>query len=308
MAVILAPTIINAEGSRDEEGYRHYTVKLQCVTASTDGPLTATSVGLPNMHAGYSYGSESDSLARLKDIKATQAERIDGGNIRWIITLSYDSKPYDTGQGGSASDPETGDPSQSTADVEPDERPPTLSCSSRQVERILDPDLEGEPVVTSAGQKFTTPVTVPQTMPVISMTWFSGSTEATLAAAKLTMENAINLTEYRGIPELQGRCTKFDFTSTYEHGRYWYNVTCDIECDTDRPYNPVLVLDAGTLTVPTTGSLVGQARPIIGEDGSPVSEPVPLNGMGGLLAPEYDLVYREFVGYREVEFSTYVGV
>lgn len=328
------------KGSIDQKGVRRYsrTFSVRSTTDDESAPMLDSPSNVVNavllylgidLYYPYNDGLVTDANALLKNASAEQTDDF----IDWNVSLNWDSEAnaVDRGSTGAISDRSPGAGAQSVA---ANLRPPVIKLGSADKERILDYDYSwqdragtltelggtifheddpGTPVVNSAGCPFDPPVTLPVSYTTISITFFSLRPDY---AAIARYKNSVNDADWEWaglqIPKDFARCTEYTQTSTYENGRWYWEHQIVIEVSPDLPYNPVKILDAGTMAKPATTSLKDAANttklvPITSvHNGQPVTQPVPLDGEGQPLAAGEDPIYLEFQGYRREPFDLLV--
>jgi hypothetical protein len=289
-------------GGISDDGHRSYTVVYQVESDSLNVEPDAVedAVGI-----AYYAPYPTDPAARLKRKSVSQ----EGSELYFhSVTLEYDTKPspFDKGTaeaGGAATPSEPGTNSGATP---PNLRPWVVKWGSVQTEVPLEKDRTvndeyptGKPVVNSAGQPFDPPVMVPSSNPTLTITAFRLLQRSDLI---LVFMDAVNAFPFFGWPPGHARCTSYSVTSQYEQGAFFWQVDVTVEFR-KKAWNPIRVLDAGT--VKKTGSELDgyKYRPCTDGLGQAVTSPVPLDGFGGQLAAGGTPVYLEFNGHDYADFS-----
>jgi hypothetical protein len=282
---------ISREGNIDEKGIRYYTRTFQVLTDNfQEGPGIVAAYVPVNLYASYVTPTETDLYAILKKKTARQIEP-----GQWEVVCEYDSAPFDTGnQSGSST------PGGANNQVAPTSRPWILRFGSNKGTKLLTKDLNNVEVVASNGQPFDPPLEVPTAYPTIQITAY----KATFSFSSITLyTNAINSDAWQGFAPRKLRCIEYAATTQYDNGAYFWQLDVTIEVHPDGFWNPVEILDAGTVYL-ETGSKPPQ--PILDSTGNPVSSPVPLNGAGQPLNAGGSLQYIPFAAYREVPFAAII--
>ena len=183
----------------------------------------------------------------------------------------------------------------------PTERPWTTEIGSERSTRILTEDLDGKPVANSAGQPFDPGVEIPVCFPTFTITCFKPIGSESLANV-LHYTNSINSGSFLGLAAKRVLCTEYKLTSQYEQGQWFWQKVVSFKCNPDTTWNPIKVLDAGTVEKKYTQSGYKLVE-ITGPTGSAVSAPVPLNGAGNPLQGGGSPVYLDYKGYREISWA-----
>jgi hypothetical protein len=288
---------VSVDGSFDK-GIRHYTRTYKVWTDSTmAGPGQVATLAPDILYAGWSHGTEVDNWALCKKKSARCLSEADGGFL-WTVTAEYDSEPFEQAQNGTSPSGGPSDPAQTT----PTARPWQITFSSNKVTKLLGPeDLAGVSVVASNGQPFDPPPEIPYARPTITIVAYKAIGADSLANVALYV-NSINAGAWQGFNAKRCMCTDYQLQSQFEQGAWYWQKTVTIEIY-DEDLNPVKVVDAGTYEQESAG--LGTYKPILDATGNPISSPVPLDGAGHkLTAPP--LQYREFTGYREVNWANII--
>lgn len=289
---------VAVDGSFDK-GIRHYTRQYKVWTDNTmAGPGQICTLAPDVLYAGWGHGTEVDNWALCKKKSAKCLSESDGGYL-WAVTVEYDSEPFEKGENGLSPSGPPSDPAQTT----PTSRPWQITFGSNKVEKLLGPeDLAGTSVVASNDQPFDPPPSVPYARPTIQITAYKAIGSESLGNVA-NFVNSINSAAWQGIPAKRAMCTEYQLQSQFEQGAWFWQKTVTIEIY-DEDLNPVKVVDAGTYEKESAG-LGGGYKPILDATGNPISSPVPLNGAGQKLASP-PLYYKEFVGYREVNWASII--
>lgn len=283
--------------SIDENFYRTITRQYLIICdAENDGAAASSAVGLPSL---WSVDPDfADSTCRGGSIAMYGNE-----SKKWIQTVNWSSKPIGTNQtgsssaGGSPSSP-SGNPTDPS--TPPDERPWTLTKSSREYEKPITKDALEADIVNSAGTRLEG-VSVPASNPVFTWSgWLpvTGISLSEMIAKSAQIENSINNATFMGFDTHTVRCTSYGFASSWEQGSWYWKIDISLEYKADKW--ELQVLDEGLTLKAPTGE---PPRPICDSMGNPITQPVPLNGGGELLVPPDPLVYLTYQGYPEEDWS-----
>lgn len=290
------------DGGINEDGSRFYTRTYQVVSSVVnDEPDNIDDVVPLNYYTSY----PTDSAALLKRKRVQQTDDL---NV-WVLVLEYDSRPLqvdrgttEAGQPGSAPSVPGGNSNQ----VAPNLRPWVVKWGSVQTEEPLERDRsvgedlpEGAPVVNRAGVKFDPPIMVRAAHATVSITAYRLQAQVEKVRQFI---NHVNKKEFLGHSAGEALCTAYQITSVYEAGAFYWQV--DVTVEFKRPaWNPIVVLNAGTVQKVGSQASGFSYRACIDSLGNPVSQPVPLASDGTQLAIGGTVNYLEFTGYYEADFS-----
>lgn len=309
--------LMKASGRIDSNGVTRYTRIYQVESDEiNDAPGAVVAAG---SLASFAYLSPhpDDSHALLKEKTAEQ----DGELMVWTVTFNWDTEQSQqdrgTVAGGTGSGPlgtsptHPSSPGTNHSGTHPEVRPNRFEWGSVQTNRYLPGDLtldeDGDPAprpfASSAGQVFDPPPQIDCSDTTLSITCY----RMTARPEKIWLyQNSVNDNDFLGIfPADWIRVTSYKQTSVYEAqwGWFWeYQITLQIRED---GWNPVKVMDAGTvqrIDVPPFGL---RLTPCLDAHGHPVTSPVPLDGFGAqlpLTAGPEDIVYLKFQGYKRLDF------
>jgi len=288
------------EGSIDEKLIRHYSRSFQVLVDSpTYGPGEVAALVPLNMFASWAAGSDIDITALLKKKTSRMTGQQDGGWV-WEVVCEYDSAPFDQGTGGSSSESPSGQPGQSQ--TQPDARPWTIEFGSVKTTKLLAKDVVTDQVVAASnGQPYDPAPEIPAHHPQITITAFKAINADSMANVS-TYTNKVNQGVWQGFADQTVLCTEYKLSSQYEHGSWWWQKTVVLEVNPDAPWNPILILDAGTVT---RKSMTEPFVPIADGTGQPVTSPVPLlNGQPLPFGSEPQ--YLPFNGYFKTSFANII--
>lgn len=297
-----AATLLNIQrGELTVNGWSQVHTYQVFTTDGTDGPdVVVTASGLPTFYSALAY----DPLARASRITPIKQE--DATN-HWHVEVEYSR--------------ETG--SQLDRQNPPTLRPVKRSATIRWVEKSLDKDKDGQPILTSAKTPFNPPITV-QVPHIVArfVRWESSFSYTTIK----TYAGKVNSTTFGPFPAGQVLCTNIEASEEWEQNgdgnlqRYW-QVTYEFEASEDwDKWKPFKILDADFWFIDPADS---KRKPIfVDADGTyhgdpndpngatPVPSPVPLDGPSGDLGDvlqsselPQDAHYLEFDIYDEVDFN-----
>lgn len=131
-------------------GNRNYVRKFRVmVNDNRVGPLTVSKApGIPLPFSPYMTETEFDLLALLTGIQAAPEHADDWQS--WIVTCTYSTEMPTNGPGDfNSPDNQSGDQNN------PEHEPPDIDWDWDTEHRALSKDLDGKPIVNSAGQPFT---------------------------------------------------------------------------------------------------------------------------------------------------------
>lgn len=271
-------------------------------TDGTDGPdVVLTASGLPAFNAGSSI----DPLARASRFTPIKQE---DSTVHWQVEVEY---ARETGNQLDQQNP-------------PTLRPVKRSASIRWVEKALQQDKDGEPILTGAKSPFNPPITVQVPHIVARFQRWESSYSYTLIK---TYAGKVNSTTFGAFAAGQVLCTNIEASEEWEQDgdgnlqRYWL-VTYEFEAAEDwDKWKPLKILDADfyfldsgdsgarkLIYVDNTGTY--GAVDDLEADAVPVPSPVPLSNNPAtpgdvLQASELpdDANYLEFDIYDEVDFN-----
>lgn len=303
--------LVKAGGNIDSKGVKHYsrTYKVESDDVN-DAPGAVISAGELEALA-YLSPHPDDPGALLKSKNATQTDDL----MMWECVFEWDTEESSTDRGtvgnGGAGPPSSAgttpsSPGGNTSATPPEARPWKFEWGSVQTERLMEKDLSDDevPVVNSANLPFDPPPSVPCSDTTLTVTLYQG----TARPEKIWVyQDAVNTETFLGVFEPRTvRVTQYKQTSVYEaqHGWFWeYSLTFQIRFE---GWNPVKVLDAGTMQRVDKGGAGVQLLPCTDAHGQAVTSPVPLDGFGAQLpadATPDDFVYLSFQGYKEASFG-----
>lgn len=311
------------EATQGEDGFYSYvrTWLVETNDSSDDPVEIVTYASIPVWGSAY----PTDSIARAYN---RSAKIMDGQTQKWYVTVSYSTKPLAIQglQGGTQIvDPGTGDvaefdptdpPESRNGIVDAALRPWTLKVSSRQTERFVYKGLDGKGITNSAGQRIAG-FSIPVSIPTFTMSGYSTLGMTALFGKKLRFENSVNEFTYMGCDPCTLRCTSFNYEAQWEKNTWVYPVTIEFEYNPRGVWEPVQVLDEGTMQALPVPALGGDKMryPILDGTNNPITDPVCLDGDGKALSQaELDLIlggvgdfhYREFAAYYQEPWGDFL--
>ena len=269
------------------EGRKYTRVFRAISNYAGDGPITAiNSLGVLRGDP-YITINESDPNAFVMDITAS-AEDPDN-SLQWILTVNYGW--YDVNEAG-------GGPEQN-----PLLMPIDVSWSFRDYDRVATTDLNGKPVLNTAGDPYDPPKTIniPNQMMVVVRN------EAIYQTGYANLyRNSINSDSFGGASALFCKNTAITPKNIFHQDIGWYyQVTYEFEMLNPRNAADKYgwrsnLLDVGLRKLDVNGNLVP-----ITLNGIPVTSPVLLDGVGHPLAVGGTPVYNQFQFFPELPFSEF---
>lgn len=313
-------------GSADFQMRRTYTQVFEVYTDSvTDDAVIAGTVpvGVPDVLPAMGDPHQEDPYAIVTG-RAPSQDAADP--LRWLVTITYDTQPGGGTQGGTQAQQESLQPAENGGAAQspgnrsenPLQRPASWKGTFQQVQEVLrsayktDQDgnnIGGSVAVTnSAGFLFDPPVMVEESRHVITIT--KNYSSLSLASIK-QLRDSVNKTAWKGFPPRTLRVVGIEYSSAFENGVAFWQVTYSLAEKEDTW--DIRVLDAGLCerwqigTDSGTGAPIYEFRTILDKHGNPVTEPVPLSN-GKKLAPGAPEAYLVFSGYRQREFNTLIVI
>lgn len=267
--------------------------------------------GIPRLYASYiSFdGAELDYFSICRDI---QAEQEVDDDLVWNVTCSYDTQSTSefgnqSGQPGTIGQPGAGGGSGASGD--PTQEPPTIEWDYDSTEYALRVDIDGDPILNSAGQPFDPPPTMPVGWTVLRY----GRNEATYdALERAKYAHTINSTPFLGVREGCVLCKPIKASSRYIGPFLYYRVSYEFHIAKDHDHNiqgkpqmpgvfdwKMWLLDQGLCRLD-----VATGRPVaIYDDGNPISTPALLGNDGQPLTK--DDIEDPLIGPNWLDFDIY---
>lgn len=184
----MAVTVIRRIGrgrraTLDAQGNRTYAIPFLVKAANTDGQadilgILGTSVGgvtIPTLGTTYAWDSDSDTTAKVVGHEIDQMDE-DRSSKWWTVTANYSS------EAGSLRTPGP-----------PTSRPARYSFGFAQFSKVLEYDVDGNPVVNAAGLKPDPPLEADWSRPVLRITKYIGAASFAFWAQKAEeYQDAVN--------------------------------------------------------------------------------------------------------------------
>lgn len=277
-----------------------------------DANIVARHPGLPPMGALYAPWAS----AQLVDISARQNANRAAGH-HWTITCRYSTQQRDLGQ------------NPDDQNLDPEERAPRISWSTRQVQVFRERDIRGKKKCNSAGDPFIPQKPTFESIRVATVRYFVRQKPAGL----LALHNCINSNEFTVDGELVKRhccriadiqCSEFRI----DRGVRGRDITIVFEIGDPKTLSGASdITGVGSLATVNTNLTVGywvsesldrgrrewdtdvspaMVKDIIGPDKNQPMEPSLLDGSGGALLPPVPdgfEVYRIWYDYPSKDFS-----
>lgn len=167
----------------DSSGNRTYAIPFLVKAAASDGQadiigILGTSVGgvtIPTLGTTYAWDSDTDTTAKVVSHDIEQMDE-DKSSKWWTVTVNYSS------EAGSLRTPGP-----------PTSRPARYSFGFAQFSKVLEQDVDGNPVTNTAGIKFDPPLEVDWSRPLLRITKYISSTNFAFWAQKAEeYQDAIN--------------------------------------------------------------------------------------------------------------------
>jgi hypothetical protein len=216
----------------------------------------------------------------------------------WVVGVSY--SPYDSSTFGS----------------DPTLWPIRVSYGSKDYEKLVEVDQDGNAIRNSAGDRFETPVTVDDGRDLITVTRNEPVSTFDPSLPRL-YRNTVNKSPWNGFETHAVKCNSV-VTSDPQYdsnNRVWYyTVTYVFEAmylDPDQSPQgwAKYILDQGYMQIDVDDDGFGYTDPtftktkILTEKGEPITDPALLDGNGQRLGTGDDPVFLNFNVYRESEFN-----
>lgn len=297
------------------DGSRLYTRTFRVVSDNAlTGQLKAlTAPGVPEGFAAYANadGTEGDSEARVIRKQASQED--DEGRA-WLVRVEYSTDwiPYfnagvdrgdpnstaqDAGTIGDGWTPPSAPnlPAEQAALLNPILRRPEVSKSSKETMKPFTHDLDGNPVVNSAGEAFDPPIMIEDGATVITITINVARFDITTADR---FRNCINSEPFFDFLPGEARVVAYNAVYAFENNIRYERVTWMFECK-DGGFEYIRPLDQGYME----RTIDGVRQILVG--GHPPSRPLLLDGAGVQLDVETpaDAVFLNFRARRRRNFA-----
>ncbi len=232
-----------------------------------DGSLTArTAIDpnggpvIPQPLTFYVAGNEFDLGAFVKSV---EAHEIGETGMLWEVTVTADSEM----------------PEPPKDQENPLDRPPEVSWSFAQFQRVAEKDITGKAIVNSAGQAFDPPVQIDDSRPVCNIDRNEDAFDPTVI---FQYKDAINsdALDIGGLAVLPGQAKMSNISARrqFENSQFYWKVSYEIHIKSDGW--ALSILDQGLYKE----GVNNKPTPCTDDAGNEVSVPVLLDGQGGQLA------------------------
>lgn len=215
MAVVYVEELFDGrDGAGDFKRQRNYTRKFEVRTNDPfDGPRNvASSILLPGLGQPYITLREGDAGALVKSVEP--AQHADDPTL-WIVTVKYDTQ-FDTKDGQAPKDrPE-----------DPLARPPVWKFGFVKTTRPLVKDINGNPILNTAGCYFDPPAEEEVAYLTISITQNKAFWWADQARALM---KSVNKKAWYTLPPRTVRFMGQEAESKYENNLQFWSVTTNLE-------------------------------------------------------------------------------
>lgn len=288
--ILSVKEIFGGRGSEQAQtGARSYRRQWRVITTGMKcGPKQVREAVPVSLGDPYEYGEVGDPWYEKDDnslaIKIAADERDPDGK-GWIVSVDY----------GLA------DPADFGGIDDPTLAAPKKTWRGNRTEEIVDIDVEGRPIVNSAGDPFDPPITRPRSKGSLVVVRNERTYDDLLASA---FRDRVNEFEFFGLEPGTVLCVDISAESAFAQsiGEY-YVVTYEFEHE-PKGWNPQ-VLDRGLRKLnATTGD-----REQIQIQGSLATSPVLLDGLGAPLAEERvadgEAIYLDFSTYESADFGEF---
>ena len=279
------------EGSLDQKLVRSYTQKYRVITDSSDTQSVSvrnatdpnTGLRIPLLFDRYMPGTDQDLAAMATSISCSAGDMLASGGAVWEVTVQYST---DVGE-----DPQQGD--------NPLLRPPVVTWSSENVIRIVDKDVNDEPIVNTANKPFDPGVDIEEARFILEVQ----RNEPIFNTAYVdTYQNAINSDTFLGFAPGTARITGIRAQQLVENDVQFWQISLQITFNRDGWQKKIL--NAGY-----EKKLI--ANPVDEEDweiikdvtGARLSTPSNLSLNGQSVLPDGTGIFLTFDVYEEVPFG-----
>lgn len=248
-------------------GKRTYT---QVFLVGTDSPLDGSQIArtaidpkggpvIPQPGTFYVAGNEFDLGCFIKSV---EAHEVGETGMLWEVSVTADS--------------EMPDPPRDQEN--PLDRPPEVSWSFAQFQRVAEKDMAGNAILNSAGQPFDPPIQVDDSRPVCDIERNEDTFDPNIVFAYKDAINSDAL-DIGGLTVLPGQAKMSNIGARrqFENSQYYWKVNYQIQVKADGW--ALSILDQGWYK---TGNN-GKPTPCLDDQGNEVTSPVLLDGNGGQL-------------------------
>jgi len=273
------------QGETFTQGASSYASDTYVVQATADTPrlvIAAAAAGGVAIPPRGTPHPEDPSIV----VREIEPKRV--GPAVWRVTVDY-ATPDTDGGGGTGED-------QAAID-NPLKRRPTVRRSSRVSYEAVNTDYFGEAVTNSAGD---TPQGLQRPYYDTVLTITRNQRNASAEEAAL-YENTTNLNRVLGYPPGQVLCERIDIDPAFEagFGAYW-QVTWNLAVRNDAVGWDGRFVDEGFHYLDADGN----RKVAVDDDGQPYTQPVLLNGSGGILEPGQPAHFITWDRFGNLDFPT----
>lgn len=279
--------------SLDAQGNRTYAVPFLVKAAATDGQadiigIIGTAVGgvtIPQLGTTFSWDSDTDTTAKVVGHDIDQVDE-DRSSRWWSVTANYSSN---------AGSLRTGSPTT---------RPARYSFGFAQFTKVLERDVDGNPVVNAAGLKFDPPIEVDWSRPILRVTRYIGVGTFSFWAQKAEeYQDAINSDTFLYWAAKKVKITNLSIGELEDlQGAYCHPISLEFQFNRD----------GWQLKVPNMSRKVKHPTDpnqpqvyLVDSDGVPTVDPVFITADGKNYSPTPN--YIDVKGYKELPFAPFVS-
>lgn len=281
MSLLSIDELHERSGEINEKWERTYTRTFRVIMSETaDGPsqaILAVTTGFDiRLQVPYEAGNDADFLAFCKRIRA---ESVQSDGVEYKVTVEYG--PFDL-----------------VRDVEnPLDAPPEVSWTFAQFERPVDQDVNGNPIVNTAGDPFDPPLMRDDSRPVLEIVRNEPSFDPNLAKG---YKDRVNTDVF--FDQAPGTVKVANITGRRKYNQnigLYYEVKYEFAFQ-DEGWSSN-VLNAGLRQIDNSTNPPGRSPILI--KGVPATEPIPLDNNGEPLGPDDEPVFLNFMTYNQVPFA-----
>lgn len=268
-------------GSRNDKGDYEFSRAFDVLTQTRNvGPFQvllaedpATGLAVPGDFDDYHAGDDTLSFAF---VKSKNAKRDSQQPLLWQVDVKYSSAT---------------DIQQRQVAENPLDRPPVYSWDNTTYQKVAFKDKDGNPVVNSAGERFSPLPEMDDCRPVLRVE----RNEASFNEARaIDYQDAVNTDMFRGFDPGQAKVAKITGSTAFENSVHYWKVTYEIHFR--REGWTLEVLDEGTYY------LEGDEKQVFLDARGQVMQTGLLDGNGGKEAPG-GYTFLDFEVYKERPFN-----
>lgn len=295
------------EGSENSESEHKYTRVLTVIVDDPhdDAIIVRQGTGVPRKKDPYVTKNAVDLGALCVNITPRQEQ---DAPLVWRVTCEYDSKHGEQQSPGQGNE----NPLDDQAEIEwSSEKFKSIKTSWLQDVPCAPPPgmiLKWTPIRNSAFEAYLDPPEIDDSRVVLKISRNQPTYNATLS---IPYANALNSDVFFGAPPCTAKMEPWQAVSKWKGNLFYWRVTYEIHFKFDGW--DLVILDAGKNMRTQVGSqgqntLRWVRDAIRGKDGTPISDPVPLNGFGQPLALPEDgtepvYVWNRGRAYRSLPFA-----